>query len=158
MVQYRQNSLTEDRVYQPILLLGRGRKIVVHHLVDNAPHGFRVEHRKRQRVEQHYKRNERNDGVGRDAEGEGVHLAVEQIGDESCTAFAPLVPFGARHRLRGARGSGSQRGAGSLDAAGGIGSNAGHGFQFISHGSILLAVRKSHEIHRKCAIAGRRCF
>ena len=96
-MQYRRNGFIEDGVYQPALLLGCGRKIVIHHLVDNAPHGFRMENRERHRVEKHHERNKREDGISRHTEREGVHLTVEQIGDERFAAFTPEKPF----RLRG---------------------------------------------------------
>jgi hypothetical protein len=87
------HGFIKDCVDDPVgVVRGRGQK-VVHHVVDHADHGLRVKDRKRQRVKQHDERDKREDRIGRDAEGEGVDLAVEQIGDEGLAVAAPAIPL-----------------------------------------------------------------
>ena len=53
-----------------------------------------------QGVEQDDERDEGNDGVGGNGEGEGVDFAVEQVADEGDAIAAPLKPFGLRRLNR----------------------------------------------------------
>ena len=73
-----------------------------------GPFARRVKDAQRQRIEQNDEGNKRQDRVGRHAEGKGMHLAVEQVGDERRAIFAPLVPLRLRDRLSGSGSRGRQ--------------------------------------------------
>ena len=87
-------------------ILVRGKEIV-HHGVDDVDHHRRMEDRAGECVEQHDERNERQNRVGRHAEGEGVHLAVQQVRHQRRAILAPAVPLGPGCRFRRIGGSGS---------------------------------------------------
>jgi len=59
-----------------------------------------------ERIEQHDEGNERDNRVGRNAEGVGVNLAVEQVGNERPAIPAPAVSLGADAGLDGVLGAG----------------------------------------------------
>ena len=75
------------------------REEVTHHVAHYHDHRLGVEDRAGKCVKQNDEGDKGDDGVGRDAEGKGVDLAVKQVGYEGLSVLAPAVPLGAGRRL-----------------------------------------------------------
>src|ERR1035438_3021414 len=82
------------------------REKIIHHGDNYALHHRRIEDLIRKRVKQRDEGNKRENRVGRHAESEGVHLAVQQVTDQRRAVLAPVVPLGLLSRLLYIGGSG----------------------------------------------------